>query len=93
VGNFIAGEGVHNGKTWVDYKPLLVHVAHLKAFNKSLTKGLGSYAVLGDDIVISDRELANSYNYFMNYVLGVTAVLADYFKKKYNSILSWNCQY
>jgi len=66
---------------------LLVHVAHLKAFNKSLTKGLGSYAVLGDDIVISDRELANSYNYFMNYVLGVTAVLADYFKKEYNSIL------
>jgi len=50
---------------------LLVHVAHLKAFNKSLTKGLGSYAVLGDDIVISDRELANSYNYFMNYILGV----------------------
>lgn len=111
---------------------LLVHVAHLKAFNKSLTKGLGLYAVLGDDIVISDSELAKSYNYFMNYILGVvinpikgfegdliefaknwfhnkgqnltpfgskslmrairnplfiTAVLTDYNKKDYNSIL------
>lgn len=50
---------------------LLVHVAHLKAFNKSLAKDQSLYAVLGDDIVIADSELAKSYNYFMNYILGV----------------------
>lgn len=111
---------------------MLVHVAHLRAFQKPLPKDTGSYAVLGDDIVIADSELAKSYNYFMNYILGVvinpvkgfegqliefaknwfhckgqnltplgsksimrsirnplfiTSVMADYYKKDYNSIL------
>ena len=116
---------------------LIVHLANLQVENTPLLKDTGVYAVLGDDIVISDHRLAAQYNKLMNGVLGVvinpikgfegyliefaknwfhssgvnltplgaksllrairsplfiTAVIADYNKKEFNSILKLELQ-
>jgi hypothetical protein len=116
---------------------LIVHLANLQVEGTPLLKDTGVYAVLGDDIVISDHRLAAQYNKLMNGVLGVvinpikgfegfliefaknwfhssgvnltplgaksllrairsplfiTAVIADYNKKEFNSILKLELQ-
>jgi len=50
---------------------VLMYAASRVALKGPLVKGVGNYAVLGDDVLISKSWLARSYSFLMNDVLGV----------------------
>lgn len=50
---------------------VIMYYAYLLSFGKKLPKDTGLYAILGDDVVISDYHLASAYTWIMHSVLGV----------------------
>nr|UPW42085.1 MAG: putative RNA dependent RNA polymerase [Guangdong mito-like virus 9] len=50
---------------------IIMHIAHHSAYGSYLVKGEGTYAILGDDVAISDNILAIYYSEIMNTLLGV----------------------
>lgn len=50
---------------------LIMHCAYLREYGNILPSDTGLYAILGDDVVVSDNRLASGYRVLMDNYLGV----------------------